>query len=195
MKTIGITGGVGAGKSEILRYIQSNYNCMIIMADNVAHELESPGHECYDEIVKLLGSEILDKDGFIQKNIMAGIIFSDDNLKKQVNDIIHPAVKTYIKKRIETENLKNKIDYLFVEAALLIEEGYEYILDELWYIRADEDIRRQRLRANRNYSDEKISAIFAAQLSDDEYSKHSKVIIDNSKSLEDAYIQIDNALM
>ena len=62
MRTIGITGGVGCGKSAVIKYIEDHYNARIIFADNLAYELESPGHECYDDIVALLGREILDED-------------------------------------------------------------------------------------------------------------------------------------
>lgn len=193
MKTIGITGGVGAGKTEIINYIQNNYNCRVIIADKVAYDLESPGHECYNNIVMLLGNDIVDSDGYIVKNAMASKIFSDGSLLQKVNDIIHPAVKKYILETIEYEKSRGTIDYLLVEAALLIEDGYEKILDELWYIRVDRDVRAMRLKETRGYSDEKIDSIISKQLSDEEYAKHCKVVIDNSGDLSDTYRQIDLA--
>lgn len=85
-----------------------------------------------------------------------------------------------------------------IEAALLIEDHYEEICDELWYIYAEPQVRRERLRASRGYSDEKISAIFASQLSDEEFRKHCQAVIDNSGCIEEAYKeiqgQIDKAL-
>ena len=194
MKTIGITGGVGSGKSAVLEYIAEKYNALVIYADKLAYELESPGHICYDRIVELLGRDILDSDGFINKIAMAEKIFADNDLLREVNDIVHPAVKDYITDRIRRELEYDEYDYFVLEAALLIEEKYYEILDELWYVRADEDVRRQRLRSSRGYSDEKIDSIIDSQLDDQSYMKYCLHVIDNSGNMTDTYAQVD-ALM
>lgn len=194
MKVIGITGGVGAGKSEILSYIKEHTNCRIIMADKVAHELERRGNVCYDKIVALLGHEILAENSEIDKGKMAARIFADQTLLKQVNEIVHPAVKTYITAAIDEERKACRYDYLFIEAALLIEDGYDSIVDEMWYIHTDDDVRRDRLRTSRGYTDEKIDNIMRGQLSKEEFYGHCSVVIDNSKALTDAYRQIDMKL-
>ena len=194
MKVIGITGGVGAGKSAILSYIAKKYNCKIILADEVAHMVKEPGQVCYRKLIEILSEEILQPDGRIDKSKMAEKIFASDELLDEVNAIIHPAVQEYIVEAIAIERLKNNLDFLFVEAALLIEAGYLDIVDELWYIYADEDVRRTRLKASRQYSDEKIDSIMEQQLSEEEFRKHCKVVIDNSGALEAAYEQIDRKL-
>lgn len=194
MKLIGITGGVGAGKSRILSYIESRCNCRILLADQAAHEVKEPGQPCYTQLVELLGTGILQEDGFINKGKMATIIFSDEGLLKQVNAIIHPAVKEYILAEIERERAAGQRDAFFLEAALLIEDGYEQILDELWYIHADRDVRSERLRTSRGYSDEKIEKILLSQLPEKEFRQHCKVVIDNSRSLSDTYMQVEERL-
>ncbi|MCH5250528.1 MAG: dephospho-CoA kinase [Lachnospiraceae bacterium] len=194
MKVIGITGGVGAGKSRILEYISSNYNCDIIMADKAAHMLEEPGRKCYDELTALLGDGILNDDRSINKAKMAEKIFTDKNLLEKVNDIVHPAVKEYVLEYIHERKKENKLDFLFIEAALLIEAGYTGIVDELWYIHTDIGIRRQRLKSSRAYTDEKIDSIIQKQLSEEEFRKHCSVIIDNSGDFESACKQIDRKL-
>ena len=80
MKIIGITGGVGAGKSEILSFIRGNYSCEIYLADEVAHKIKEKGEPCYEQLVTLLGREILDEDGQINKLKMAAIIFEDEKI-------------------------------------------------------------------------------------------------------------------
>lgn len=194
MKTIGITGGVGAGKSTVLDHIKSHYNARIIIADNLAYELESPGGICYDNIVELLGADILGEDGFIDKKKMAKRIFADPEILLKVNGIIHPAVKETIINTIKEEQQAGRYDLLVLEAALLIEEGYGEILDELWYVRADENVRRERLKSSRGYDDTKIDQILAAQLSDEEYASGCRYTIDNSGLPEDTYAQIDEIL-
>ena len=180
MMTIGITGGVGAGKSQVLTYIEENYNCKVIRADEVAHLLEEPGHKCYERIVAFLGTDILQEDKTIdEKKLIA------------INEILHPEVKTYILEQIQQESEKQEIDFLFVEAALLIEEHYDEILDEIWYIHADTEVRSKRLKESRQYSAEKIADIMGKQLSEEEFRKHCSVVIVNNGDLTVTYKQID----
>ena len=148
---IGITGGVGAGKSTVLGYIRDNYNCLVIFSDDVANEIKKKGYPAYDELVKLLGKEILSDDGEIDKAKMAAAIFNDKDSLEKVNNILHPAVNTYIINIIGNERKNNVYDFVFVEAALLIENGYDKIVDELWYVYASEEARRERLKASRGY--------------------------------------------
>ncbi len=194
MKLIGITGGVGAGKSAILDYLQTHCNCRIELADLVAHKVKEPGEPCYEALVQLLGKEILLPGGEIDKGKMAEIIFSDKEKLKAVNALIHPAVKEYLLKAVEKERKKAQIDYFFIEAALLIEEGYEKIVDELWYIYTKKEIRVERLRKSRGYSEEKIANIMNGQLSEEEFRRHCAFVIDNNGSLEETYRQIDRKL-
>lgn len=194
MKLIGITGGVGAGKSAILSYLEDNYNCRVELADIIAHKVKEPGQPCYEALVELLGKEVLDTDGTIHKGRMAEIIFSDDEKLAAVNALIHPAVKEYFLAEVEKERERGKIDYFFFEAALLIEDGYEKIMDELWYIYASEETRAKRLMESRGYSEEKVKSIMAEQLSEEEFRKHCAFVIDNNHSLEDTYQQIDRKL-
>lgn len=194
MKVIGITGGVGAGKSRVLEYIERKYNCQVIMADRVAHQLEEPGEKCYEELTAMLGRGILNADGSIDRLKMAGMIFADSDLLKKVNNIVHPAVKEYILQKIQDERKENRLDFIFIEAALLIEAGYDEISDELWYIYSDVGIRRDRLRSSRAYSDEKIESIIQKQLSEEEFRRHCSVIIDNSGDFGAACRQIDEKL-
>ncbi len=194
MRVIGITGGVGAGKSAVLDHLAQTYNCRVIKADQAAHQLEEPGGACFEPLVALLGAEILDAAGRIDRQKMAARIFADSGLLQRVNDIVHPAVKKYLLSEIAKERESGKRDFLFIEAALLIEEGYAEIVDGLWYIRADETARRQRLKESRGYPDEKIEAILRSQLSDEDFLKHCAVVIENNGTLVSVYEQIEKEL-
>ena len=194
MKVIGITGGVGAGKSSVLKYIEENVRCEIIYADSLAATLQKKGQVCYDKLISLLGEEIIGTDGEINRPKMAEIIFGDDKLLEAVNNIVHPAVEQFIRERIEYLRNNDVVDFLFIEAALLIECGYKEIVDEMWYIYASEDVRRKRLKQSRNYSDEKIDSIMESQLSEDKFRAGSDVVIDNSKDMEDTILQIEDNL-
>ena len=193
MKTIGITGGVGSGKSAVLDNIEKRYNACILKADELANELKTPGSVCYNELVELLGEMILE-EGVIDNRKMAAAIFSDAKLLERVNSVIHPRVKDEILRRMEECRNRGRYELFILEAALLIEEGYDKILDELWYVYADDKVRRQRLREGRGYSDDKITSIMDSQLSDAEFRKHCDRIIDNSGDIEDTMEQIDELL-
>lgn len=194
MRFIGITGGIGAGKSEILDYIRRHYQCEIYLADEVAHLVKQPGTEAYRELVDLLGQDVVAGDGSIDKAAMADRIFARPELLERVNDIIHPAVKEYLLKRLERARAEGEAELFFVEAALLIEGGYLALVDEMWYIYADEAVRRERLGRARGYSQEKITQIMARQLTEVHFRKNCDFVIDNSGRLEDSFVQIDRKL-
>ena len=194
MRFIGITGGVGAGKSFVLSCLAESCNCRIVLADDVGNEVKMPGQPCYDRIVELLGKEVLAEDGHINRQKMAAMIFSDEKLLKKVNEIIHPAVKAYILKEVKKEREAGEKDYFFLEAALLIEDGYDKLLDEMWYVHADREVRRARLKASRGYSDEKIDNIFASQLTEEVFRSYASVVIENNGEQEETRRQILEAL-
>ncbi len=190
MKLIGITGGVGAGKSEILSFIKKHYRCEIILADEAANRIKLPGEACYEKLVKLLGREVLDEKSFIDKNKMAAKIFFDKSLLNKVNAIIHPMVREYLEKEVDRARREGNVELFFIEAALLIENGYCDFVDEMWYIYASADVRRERLKKYRGYDDAKIDRIMASQLSEEHFRLNSDFVVDNSSTLEAAYGQI-----
>lgn len=193
MRIIGITGGVGSGKTQLLDYIRQHYNCEVVLADEVANRLKEPGEKCYEAIVKLLGNGILHGDATIDRQKMAEMIFRDKDLLDRVNEVIHPAVREYITELIAKKRQEKK-DFFFIEAALLIEAGYEDTVDEFWYVYASLEERKRRLKAQRGYTQEKTDSIAKEQLSEETFRRTCRVIIDNSGVLEDAYRQIDKKL-
>ncbi|MCR5650438.1 MAG: dephospho-CoA kinase [Lachnospiraceae bacterium] len=195
MKVIGITGGVGAGKSMILSLLEKECSCRVLIADEAAKKLQEPGGECYNEIVRAFGEGILDGKGQIDKAEFARVIFGDEEARSMVNSIIHPAVNRYITDVINEERQARRIEFLFIEAALLIECGYDRICDELWYIYASEETRRKRLTETRGYSNEKASSIFASQLSEDEFRRNCAEIIENDSDEEGAAERIHDLIV
>lgn len=194
MKFIGITGGAGAGKSKILRYIEQEYPAKIVLADELAHGLMKPGSECFAKLKDAFeGEDIYTEEGGFDSAKLAAVIFSDSGKRETLNKIVHPAVKREILRLVEKERKEEIYSYFILEAALLIEEGYDKICDELWLIDAAEPIRRKRLKETRGYSDEKIDDILGSQLSDSEYRKHCAVVIENNGTLEEAYEEIRKA--
>lgn len=195
MYFIGITGGVGAGKTAILTYLENNYPCRVMLADEIAHDVMEPGTDCNRQLQELFaGDGVFDENGQIDRPKMAQVLFSAEQKRFALNDIVHPAVKQYVIDEMNRERAAQIHEVLILEAALLIEEHYDEICDELWYIYTSEDNRRERLKANRGYSDEKIDNIFASQLSEETYRKACKAEIDNNQAPEDAFSQIDELM-
>lgn len=196
MKTIGITGGVGSGKSAILEHFRDCYQARVILADEAAHLLEEPGQPCYNKLVEAFGNEILQNHTpgeIIEKQKLAALLFQNPEALQTVNDIVHPEVKKYILAEIEKERQEGRA-YVIVEAALLLECGYLDILDEIWYVYAGKETRRKRLKESRGYSDERIDGIMASQLEEDEYRRKCHQVIDNDRTIEEAKKQVDRLL-
>lgn len=193
MNVIGITGGIGSGKSRVLAYLEEQFSAVVCQADHVAWELQKPGQNCYQEIVHEFGKEILNEDATINRSKLGKIVFADDKKLQKLNQIMHPAVKEYIVSLLEDEKKKGTNCFV-IEAALLLEDNYAQICDEIWYIYADEQVRRQRLKENRQYDDDKISTIMHNQLSEVSFREQCKVVIDNSGDFSDTCNQIKKAM-
>ena len=194
MKVIGITGGVGAGKSAILQYLKEKHGAIVVEADKVGHLLMEPGGACYYSIVEKFGSSILNGDQTINRGKLGKIVFADEGLLSELNKIIHPRVKSHIVSEIAKERAYHRTNYFIVEAALLIEDHYDVICDEMWYIHTEESVRAERLKESRGYDAEKIADIMANQKSPEEFRAACQVIIDNSGDLTNTYEQIDKQL-
>lgn len=209
MKIIGITGGVGAGKSTVLQIMRQEYHAYIVEADRLAEKLMEPGTGLYQRILDYFQTYIEHKaddrnrvdytrddlvlpDDRLNRALIAKLIFSDSEALASLNHMVHPAVKEYICSDIEARRGKETI-YL-IEAALLIEDGYDAICDELWYIYADPEIRIARLMKSRNYSEDKCRRIMDNQAPDDYYRTYTRYTIDNTGTMEDTKAQIQKII-
>lgn len=127
-----------------------------MLADDIARELSEPGQSCNEKLQELFaGTDVFDEKGKMNRPKAATIIFKDEARRNGMNEILHPAVKEYVLHVLEQEKEEGRLRYLVLEAALLIEEHYDEICDELWYIYTSEENRRARLKRSRGYSDEK----------------------------------------
>ena len=220
MLFIGITGGVGAGKSEILSYMRNKENTRVMLADEIAHDVMEPGEEAYLKICEAFQGEDIFVDVWkdtVQEEMdcatdrksesqagesyppfdrkkLAQVIFSNTAKREELNAIVHPAVKNYVREQFQLEKERGTIRVLVLEAALLLDDKYDLLCDECWYIYTSEDNRRARLKASRGYSDEKIDSIFRCQLREEAFRAACQEVIDNNGSMEETFRQIDVAL-
>lgn len=194
MKIIGITGGIGSGKSRVLQFMKTKYNACIVEADSVAHELMKPGQSAYMKIVQTFSETILDADGTINRKALSELVFQNPACLKQLNNIVHPEVKAFILQKLQERRRQKDCMLFVIEAALLIEDGYTAICDEIWYIYADEEVRISRLMNGRGYTREKCQSVIRNQSDERFYRENTTARIDNSRSFEDTEKQIDALL-
>ena len=158
-RIIGVTGGVGAGKSRVLKILAEDYGAHVILADEVAKALMEPGRECYRRVAAYLGEAILARDGTIDRGAMAAVIFGDEEKRRQVNRLTHPDVWQFI----QEEAARSTAAIVVIEAAILGQE-FRDNCQEMWYVYTSRENRLSRLAENRGYSAEKSLAIMELSL-------------------------------
>ena len=193
MKIIGITGGVGAGKSTVLDYLREQFHAYVIQADQVGHQVMEPGEICYSQVIALFGEHILKKDKTIDRKAVSDVVFGNEEKLKKLNGIIHPAVRQSVLEDIQLQKEK-KTAIVVVEAALLLEEHYEKFCDKVWYVHTDREIRISRLMENRGYSREKSESIISSQAPDEYFAKHADYIIRNNGDIKDTWLQVEEGI-
>ena len=189
MMVLGLTGGVGAGKSRILELFSHDYGAQVIQADLVARKLEEPGQPGLTGLVSLFGTGILQKDGTLDRKGFADRIFGNPEALKRVNALIHPLTWNEIKRQIR----ESSAELIVVEAALFDERSRE-VCQYLLYVDTQDEIRIQRLMENRGYSREKCLDIMKNQADRNDFLKLADFVIDNSGSLEESRLQIRRIL-
>ncbi|MDO4267791.1 MAG: dephospho-CoA kinase [Eubacteriales bacterium] len=186
---LGITGGVGAGKSRILDILREVYGARIIQADQVAAELEQPGQPGYEALVETFGAGILNREGQLDRAAFAQLIFQDSQALSQVNGILHPL--TWRRIRQMTEEQPEQLTA--VESALFDRQSRDYC-GKLVFVDTDEANRISRLMENRGYSREKCLDIMKNQPDRETFLSLADYVIDNNGSLEQVRAQVDRVM-
>lgn len=189
MKVIGITGGVGSGKTTVTDILKDKYGSYLINTDQIAHTLMQKGEISYEKIIEYFGVEVIDQFGNISRSLLGALVYQAPDKLLKLNSFTHPYVMKKVKEIIEQKRIEN-VPMICVETALPKEAALSGFCDAIWYIYAPEAVRRERLIKSRNYSDEKITGIFKNQLSHDEYIKLSTHMIHTDCSMEKLQEQI-----
>lgn len=189
MITIGITGGVGAGKSTVLDFLEEKYQAYVMKADEIGHLVMEPGQSCYEPVIALFGKQVIKNDKTIDRRLVSDVVFSHPDMLEKLNHIIHPAVKEYIRRQLALKKEEGQ-RICVVEAALLLEDHYEEFCDTVWYIHTDSEIRIRRLMESRGYTREKSMSIIASQAPEEFFRTHTDYVVTNNTDLEDTWQQI-----
>ena len=178
MLVIGLTGGIGTGKSEVARLLES-LGAAPINADQIGHEAYTPHSETWNLVVDAFGEGILHESGEIDRRALGGIVFSDPEEMAKLNSIMHPQMASMVTDRIDSLR-GDGAEVVVVEAAVLFEAGWETLVDEVWSTDSPVDIVVQRLQAARGISPEEARKRIDSQMDREERLGRSDVVVDNS---------------
>ncbi|MBR1758459.1 MAG: dephospho-CoA kinase [Lachnospiraceae bacterium] len=184
VRVIGLTGGVGSGKSSVAYLLERDYHAFLLIADEIARDLMQPGQISYKQIVDYFGPEVILPDGQLDRAKLSDLVFDKPEELAKLNSFVHPHVVGVILEAIALLKESGEYPYIVVESAILFDVKYEAFCDEVWYVYANETVRRQRLMENRGYSVEKIESIEKNQRPHEDFLMRSDVAIDNSGDME-----------
>jgi dephospho-CoA kinase len=176
--TIGVTGGIGAGKSSAVQ-ILAELGATVIDADRVGHQVYAPGTPGFDQVVAEFGAAIVGEDGAVDRKRLGGIVFGDPQALARLNAIVHPLIRDAVAGQVAAARAAGAAP-IVVEAALLIEARWDALVDEVWLVAARREVIEQRLVAQRGMDPAAVEARMRAQLGDAERRAHAAVVIDNS---------------
>ena len=190
MFVIGLTGGIGTGKTEVTHVLRE-LGAVVIESDKVAHLSYRPGTDAYDEIIDQFGKEVLDDSGVIDRGKLGGLVFAGPDLRIQLEKIVWPAVRSWITERLIQEKERGT-KIIVIEVPKLFEAGWEDLADAIWTVEAPSSVIAQRVNVRSNLSETEINARVQAQITRAERAKRADQLIENSAELADLRERITN---
>ncbi len=181
MIVIGLTGGIGTGKSEVARIFQE-LGAVLINADQIGHQAYAPHSEIWQEVVKAFGEEILLPSGEIDRKKLGSIVFADPDQLTKLNQIMHPRMARMVAQQVQ-ELGEQGADVVVVEAALLFEAGWDSLVGEVWSTDSPEELVIKRLQSRSGLSQEEAKKRIDSQMPAEDLASRSHVLLDNSGDL------------
>ena len=189
MLVIGLTGGIGTGKSEAARHMVA-LGAALIDADAVGHEAYTPHAEAWRRVVEAFGEGILGPGGEIDRRSLGAIVFSDPEQLARLNAIMHPLMADMVRGKIDGFREAGE-DVVVVEAALLFEAGWDSLVQEVWVTDAPEESVIRRLAQRNGMSEEEARKRVSSQMSREERLSRADIVIDNSADVAEMRRAID----
>lgn len=179
---IGLTGGIGSGKSVVGRML-AELGAHVIDTDKVGHRVYEPKSEGFDRLVATFGKSIVGSDGTIDRKRLGAIVFADAARRAELNAIVHPLIFGEIMREIAETRNRGFAGHIVLEAPILVEAKGTGLVDQIWVVAAPPDAVRGRLARDRSMSRAEIDARVGAQLDDAERQRHADVVIENDGDL------------
>jgi dephospho-CoA kinase len=192
MLTIGLTGGIGSGKTTVTK-ILAELGAPIIDADKVGHAIYAPGGPAYADMIAAFGNGILADDRTIDRSKLGPIVFTDPAALKRLNSIVHPKMYARMREMIDAMRAAGETRPIMVEAAILIEANWLPLFNEVWLIVASQERVIDRVQRDRGLARVQVEARIKAQLSDDERRKHASIVISNDGTIDDLRAKLTEA--
>ena len=189
MLVIGLTGGIGTGKSEVTRLLGS-LGAVVINADQVGHEAYKPDSESWNEVVKAFGEAILRSNREIDRQKLGNILFGDPDQLAKLNRIMHPRMAHIVSEKLESLRDQGTA-VVVVEAALLFEAGWDSLVDEVWATDSPVETVIKRLQARNGMSAEEVLKRIDSQMDRSERLSRAQVIVDNGGDVADLESTVD----
>lgn len=180
---IGLTGGIASGKSVVSGML-ADLGAYVIDADKVGHEAYRRGSGCYDEVVADFGQDVVGADGEIDRRALGAKVFGDPARRQRLQDIVWPWMRRTMEERLDSLR-REGVPVVVLEAAVLIEAGWQDLVDQVWVVTVGRDVARDRLMSRNGLTPEQADARIDAQLSNEERAEHADVVIDNSGTIEE----------
>ena len=180
---IGLTGGIGAGKSTVTQMLEE-LGAAVIDADKVGHQIYLPALPAWREIVTTFGQGVLNADRTINRQALGKIVFADPEALRMLNRIVHPKMYERMAELIAELRTRGGMKAIVVEAAVLVEANWMSLVNQVWVVVASEAVVVDRLAKQRSLSPDQVRTRIAAQLSNDERLRHAQVVIRNDGSMQ-----------
>ena len=191
MRSIGLTGGIASGKSTVVQQLQE-LGAATIDADLLGHQTYEPGTETFRQVVEAFGEDLVAEDGTIDRSKLGPKVFGHPDGMKRLTDIVWPGIRALAE--AELERLRSAgTEVAVLEAAVMIEAGWQDLVDEVWVVAVSRDTARERLMARNNLSAEQADQRIESQITNDERLKHADVLISNDCSMDAARSRVDRA--
>jgi dephospho-CoA kinase len=189
MITIGLTGGIGSGKSTVAK-ILAELGAPTLDADKIAHSTYAPGGPAYDDLVAAFGDGILAADRSVDRGKLGPIVFADPNQLKKLTSIVWPKTFARMKQTVTEMRGRGERRPIVIEAAVLIEAGWQPLFDEIWLVTAARERIIERIERDRGLKPAQTEARIRAQLSDDDRRKYASVEITNNGTVEELRVKV-----
>lgn len=176
---IGLTGGIASGKSTAARHLAA-LGAHVIDADRLGHRAYEPGTGAHQAVIDAFGPDVRAADGTIDRKALGGKVFGDPAQLKRLTDIVWPEIRRLAQEDIAAAQAENPGAVVFLEAAVLLEAGWQNGLDETWVVVVDRDTAVQRAMARDGLDAAAVQSRIDAQLSNEQRLAHATVVVDNS---------------
>ena len=187
---IGLTGGIASGKSMVSAMLAER-GALVMDADKLGHEAYAPNTACYHDVVAAFGEDIVAPDGEIDRKKLGAKVFADPAQRRRLEGIVWPWMRETMRRRLETLRADGTA-VVVLEAAVLIEAGWQSLVDQVWLVTTSRAVARERIMSRNGLDQAQADTRIDAQLTNEDRAQHAQVIIENNGTLDELSARVDD---